>query len=200
MSKTLVAIGGGSFQKNETILIDKYIIERTGKNNPNVIFIPAASNDDQGYSKRFKQYYRSLGCNVEALRLWHTKLDARCIQDRILHSDIIYFGGGDTTLLMQAILNFKLEETLQKAYEQSVVICGLSAGANILFTYGYSDSGDEMRLVKGCNLVEGLFCPHYQKPERKKFDEVCKRHINLKSYSCEDCHAVCFEENSIIKI
>ncbi len=200
MSRTLVAIGGGSFQKKETILIDSYIVERTGKRNPNVIFIPAASKDDQGYSKRFKQYYRSLGCNVESIRLWHTKLDYRCIQEQILQADIIYFGGGNTNLLMQAIFNFQLQETLRKAYDQGIVICGLSAGANILFTYGYSDSGNEMKLVKGCNLVEGLFCPHYQKAERKGFDEICKMYPNLKYYSCEDNYAICFEENNVKKI
>lgn len=72
--KTLIAIGGGSFQKQETMSIDTYAISRCGKTQPHVLFIPLAGRDDQGYAKRFKQYYRSLGCQVEALRLLHTKL------------------------------------------------------------------------------------------------------------------------------
>ena len=66
--RRFVAIGGGSFQKQETLEIDQFIIQKTGKQNPRVLFLPAAAKDDQGYGKRFKQYYRSLGCEVKLLR------------------------------------------------------------------------------------------------------------------------------------
>ena len=195
--QTLVAIGGGSFQKNETRAIDEYIIKRTGKEHPKVIFIPAASKDDQGYAKRFKQYYRSLGCEVEAIRLWHTKLFYKEIANTLLEADVIYFGGGETPLLMQALDNFNLFDTLKEAYEKGIVIAGLSAGANILFTYGYSEIDDHYEMVKGVELVKGIFCPHAQKQERQGFLEACKSYEGLEAYPCADEKALCLEDEKV---
>ena len=101
--KTLIAIGGGSFQKQETRAIDMYAIARCGKSKPRVLFLPLASRDDQGYAKRFKQYYRTLGCEVQALRLLHTKLHIEEIYDTFRRQDIIYLGAGDTTFLMEQL-------------------------------------------------------------------------------------------------
>lgn len=98
-----LAIGGGSFQKGETRELDRYLIQKTAKPCPRVLFLPTASNDDQRYAKRFKQYYRSLGCEVEALRLLHTKLDYEEVKIRILACDILYFGGGSLSFLMKTL-------------------------------------------------------------------------------------------------
>ena len=153
--KTLLAIGGGSFQKAETRHLDLYAIARVNKTHPKVLFLPAASHDDQGYAKRFKQYYRSLGCEVEALRLWHTKLDKETLAQKVLAADIVYLGGGDTQMLMEALQLHELVSVLQQAYEAGIVICGYSAGANVLFSYGYSACADGLRFIKGCELVKG---------------------------------------------
>ena len=198
--QTLVAIGGGSFQKNETRIIDDYIIKRTGKEHPKVIFIPAASKDDQGYAKRFKQYFRSLGCEVEAIRLWHTKLFYKEIANVLLETDVIYFGGGETPLLMQALDNFSLFDTLKEAYEKGIVIAGLSAGANILFSYGYSEFEDHYEFVKGMELEKGLFCPHAQRKERQGFMDACKGYVGLQAFPCEDCYAICVEDGNFVTI
>ena len=197
--KTIVAIGGGSFQKGETGRFDAYAIERTKQKHPKALLLPAASHDDQGYAKRFKQYYRSLGCEAEALRLWNTKLFTKALAQKVMQADLLYFGAGDTQMLMEALHMHALVENIIQAYEQGKVICGLSAGANILFTYGYSACENGFRLVEGCNLVKGLFCPHYQKEERKGFDIVCKQYPQLPAYGCEDKHAYCVEDD-IIKL
>ena len=174
--KTLLAIGGGSFQKAETRHLDLYAIARVNKAHPKVLFLPAASHDDQGYAKRFKQYYRSLGCEVEALRLWHTKLDKETLAQKVLAADIVYLGGGDTQMLMEALQLHELVSVLQQAYEAGIVICGYSAGANVLFSYGYSACADGLRFIKGCELVKGLFCPHYQEEERKSFQQASEQY------------------------
>lgn len=51
--RRFVAIGSGNFQKQETLKIDQFIIQKTGKQNPKILFLPAAAKDDQGYGKRF---------------------------------------------------------------------------------------------------------------------------------------------------
>lgn len=170
--KMIVAIGGGSFQKGETSHIDEYVCKRTGKAKPYVLFLPTAMHDDQGYAKRFKQYMRSFGCEVEALRLLHTKLTPAQIQAKILSCDILYIGAGNFTFLMNSLRRMELLSTIKQAYEQGIICVGVSAGANLFFTYGYSDIYDDgscYDFVEGMDFVHGVFCPHAQDVRRSRF-------------------------------
>lgn len=196
INKTWIAIGGGSFQKQETRRIDEYAISRCKNKHPHVLFLPTASHDDQGYAKRFKQYYRSLGCEVEALRLFHTKLSKEAVHQKLLSSDMIYLGGGNLLTLKEQVIAWELKEVLKQAHDQGCVIVGLSAGANLLFDYGYSDSAeeDEYAIIEGLHMIPGIFCPHYQDPSRKSFD-----HIELEGVekiACVDGQAWCVEEGT----
>ena len=42
-----------------------------------------------------------------------------------------------------------------------------------------------LNFVNGMGMIEGAFCPHYQKEERKSFDIVCKKQ-NLPAIGCAD--------------
>lgn len=197
--KTIVAIGGGSFQKEETRHIDEAIIRITGKKHPRVLFLPTASRDDQGYAKRFKQYYRSLGCVVESLRLFHSKMNKEAIREKLLSIDIVYIGGGNTLLLQQKLLEFKLQQVLLEAYEKGIVLCGYSAGANVLFDYGYSDmedNGETFDLVEGFHLMDGIFCPHAQDEKRSDFNEKYFEQ-GYALYACKDSEAFIMEDGDI---
>lgn len=191
--RTLIAIGGGSFQKGETRKIDEYAISRCHSEKLKVLFLGAASRDDQGYAKRFKQYYRSLGCEVEALRLLHTKLSDEEIAKKLEEKDLLYLGAGDTTLLMEQLEAHQLIEVIRKQYEHGLVVCGLSAGANVLFNQGYSQSEEGFSLVDGMHLIEGVFCPHYQKEERKGFDVLDTG--SIRKIGCVDKAAFVKEED-----
>ena len=73
--------------------------------------------------------------------------------------------------------------------DKGIVICGISAGANALFEYGYSNiASDTFELVNGMGMIKGAFCPHYQKEERKSFDMVCRKQ-NLPAIGCADQRA-----------
>lgn len=190
--KTLIAIGGGSFQKGETKKIDEYAIARCKKTTPKVLFLGVASHDDQGYAKRFKQYYRSLGCEVEALRLLHTKLNDEEIVKKLEEKDLLYLGAGDTSFLMKQLQAHQLIEPIHRLYEKGLVVCGLSAGANALFSEGYSQNEEGFSLVKGMNLMEGIFCPHHQKEERRGFDDL--KIGSMRKIGCKDGMAFIVED------
>lgn len=162
MNKGIIAIGGGNLQHGQTLTIDKKIVSLTGKDHPKVLFFPTASKDDQGYAKRFKQYYRTLGCEVSSLRLFHTKLTNDELADLLLQQDILYFGGGDTTLLRDTICEKSLDDVLRKAYHQGILLAGYSAGANLMFQYGYSETPAGLSFVEGLGIVPGAFTPHAQ--------------------------------------
>lgn len=183
--KTLIAIGGGSFQKGETVKFDMLAIERSNKTNPHVLCIPAASNDDQGYAKRCKQYFRTLGCEASSLRLWHTKKSKAEVEGMIEDCDILYFGAGDTFMLMKALQNWDMINFIKQQYAKGKVMIGCSAGANILFTKGYSDTVEGFQFVDGIELQAGVFCPHAQREERKDFFTQCTE-TSLPLFPCDD--------------
>ena len=181
----LIPIGGGSIDNKSTLKIDKYIINLVKKDIVNVLFIPTASGDFEPYILKFKDYYNSLNCKVDTLLLSRTTND-NLIRSKIFSSDIIYIGGGNTAKMMRIFKRTKVNEYLKTAYEKGIVLTGLSAGAMVYFTNGYSDSNRSTNPnaslceVKCLNLIPYCFCPHYNEEERKSFDEfVVKRFENF---------------------
>lgn len=180
----IVAIGGGEIGRPgfpvETTHIDKEIIELTGKSKPKLLFIPTASSDSEGYTKVVEKHFgANLGCKVDTLFLIKQKLSRKEIGDKILGSDIIYVGGGNTLKMMNVWRKYGVDKLLIKAGEKGVVLSGLSAGGICWFRSGSSDSRRfthpkaDLIKVNGINLVPVLFCPHYdfekdRKPELKR--------------------------------
>src|SRR3989338_4536669 len=97
----IMAIGGGEIGRPgypvETTKIDEEIIALSGKKNPQVLFIPTASEDSEGYVEVFNKHFgKRLGCKTDVLYLIKEKLTKQQIRAKILNSDIVYVGGGDT--------------------------------------------------------------------------------------------------------
>ena len=75
----IIAIGGGEIGRPgkpiETLEIDKEIIRLTGKKNPQLLFIPTASSDSEGYVSTVREHFSGrLACNIDLLLLMTEKL------------------------------------------------------------------------------------------------------------------------------
>lgn len=188
MIKKIVAIGGGEITKGETLTIDKEIISLSKKQHPKVLFIPTASSDDETYCKDFSEYYgEKLGCKVSFLYLCSGNLSKKEIQQKILGTDIIYVGGGNTLKMMKLWRRLGVDKLLKKAWGDGVVLCGISAGAICWFESGHSDSMSFYNPkkwnyinVRGLGLLKGTMCPHYNSgtngaPRERKFREMIKK-------------------------
>ncbi len=101
--KTLIAISGELSKAGNNVNKQHLCDFQVWKNTTTCIVYSAHDESDQGYAKRFKQYYRSLGCQVEALRLLHTKLSNEEIYKKFRSQDMIYLGAGDTVFLMKQL-------------------------------------------------------------------------------------------------
>lgn len=191
MTKTIIAIGGGEIgrikvyedgrteQKDyETELIDKKILELTGKNDPVLVFIGAASGDSPAYLTAVENYFAGrLKIKVINLNLTE-KPNATDIQKIIKQADIIYVGGGNVTTLMQALHETGTDKMLIDAYNKGIIMSGNSAGGCVWFEY-YDNSEDEdfdgtestFKTKKGLGLVKGYFCPHWNKMPEQGIDK-----------------------------
>ena len=202
--KVIVPIGGGEISNKTTLDIDKYIINLVNKDIKKVLFVPTASGDFESYINKFKDYYTSLGCEVDTLLLTKASND-NLIRSKIFSSDIIYIGGGNTAKMMRIFKRTHVNDYLKLAYEKGIILTGLSAGAMAYFTNGYSDSNRSTNInaslceVKCLNLLPYCFCPHYNEEERKSFDEF----VNNKNYNgiaIDDNCAIVFIDEKINKV
>ena len=182
--KKIIAIGGGEIGRPgfsiETTKMDKEIIKLTSKKNPRLLFLPTASGDSEPYLQTVEKYFgKKLKCKVDVLYLSKNIFSENQIRDKILASDIIYVGGGNTLKMIKIWKKLGVDKFLKEAYEKGVVLSGVSAGAICWFKYGNSDSlkmkdkkASSIR-VSGLGFIPALFCPHYdfekyRKPELKK--------------------------------
>lgn len=183
MSGYFYAIGGANYEKKESLKIDLDIISQSKKKNPNVLLIAAAINDDINKVNTFKSYYESLGCNVKLLPSIKS-LSENEIITLFDSSDIIYLSGGITTRLLEYAKSINLQKLLINAYKNGKIIAGVSAGAILLFSYGYGDKDafiynletTNHHITNGLGILCGIFCPHYQNSGLLSFHEEVKKY------------------------
>jgi len=172
--RKIYAIGGGEISKLETLEIDREIVKATGKEKPAALFIPTASGDAQGYIASFHRVYGEiLGCKTDMLLLVNHETAYAEAKEKILGSDIVYVGGGNTRKMMKIWTECQVDKLLMEAYEKGIILSGLSAGSICWFQYGHSDSESfetegvwKYIRVDGLNLINAIHCPHYNEDNR----------------------------------
>jgi len=166
---TIVAIGGGGLGGSpEDRALDEYLLGLTGKAQPRVCFIPTATGDSPAYIVAFYSAF-----TAERTVPSHLNLFMRTIQDirSFLHSqDMIFVGGGNTAAMLAIWRQHGVDEILREAWQQGIVLCGGSAGANCWFEACSTDSFglDLDPLLDGLGFLDGSFCPHYDGEERRR--------------------------------
>lgn len=199
----IVAIGGGEIGRPGTIIetleIDKEIIKLTNKKKPKLLFIPTASSDSEGYVEVVKNYFgKKLNCDVSILYLINSKTSNKEIEQKILQSDIVYVGGGNTLKMMTLWRKYTVDKILKKAYDKGIVLSGISAGSICWFDFGNSDSrkftSNSSKLIKvtGLGLIPALNCPHYdvEKERQEDLKDMMRKNSNLISIALENCCAL----------
>lgn len=216
--KTIVAVGGGeigrikilpdgtTYQTEiETTLIDKFIVEASGKKNPKMLFIGTASNDKTSYLDVITTHFKDrLGCScVEPLNLVGTNISFEEIRRKIFSADIIYVGGGDTTTMLKIWKELGVDKLLFEAYNKGIILSGISAGAICWFEY--YDNGDDidnieqLDIISGLSFIKGFGVPHYNcltPKEKKKINDKLKDK-NIKGWSIDDCVALVFQNDEL---
>ncbi len=185
----IVIIGGGEIGDYETLPFDKRIVELTGKKHPRALFIPTASGEPDGYIKTFNKVYgKKLGCKTDVLYLLKTKPTKEELRRKILSSDLIYVGGGNTSKMMMRWRFLGVDKILKEAYKQGIILSGISAGGICWFEAGHSDSMSfyhpnnwDYIKVRGLGLLRGIHCPHFNGQtrgikRRKNFSNFMKKY------------------------
>ncbi len=169
MKKHIVAIGGGGFGRNiSSCLIEKYLLKLTGKESPKICFLPTAAGDDDTYIVRFYSILTRLTCIPSHINFFKRTID---IHSHIMNQDLVFVGGGNTKSMLAIWNDWGMSELLKVAYNQGIIMSGVSAGAICWFTSGITDSWDnELRILPCLDLIRGTCCPHYdEEPTRRPY-------------------------------
>ena len=167
MKKQIIAIGGGGFGRSPGEgVIEKYILDQSNKERPNICFIPTATGDNEAYKVNYYSTFSKLNCSPVHLDFFKRTPD---LEELIKQQDVIFVGGGNTKSMLAVWKDWGLDLILKEAYERGVIMCGVSPGAICWFEEGVTDSWSEELKVMDClGFVKGACCPHYdEEPQRR---------------------------------
>ncbi|WML28794.1 Type 1 glutamine amidotransferase-like domain-containing protein [Neobacillus sp. OS1-32] len=159
--RQIIALGGGGFSMEpENPLLDTYILQQSHKPIPKICFLATASGDADGYISNFYRFFERQNCEPSHLSLFRPS--TRDLEGFILDKDIIYVGGGNTKNLLVLWKEWGLDKILNKAWNQGIILAGISAGSICWFEEGVTDSyGDQLEPIKALGFLKGSNCPHY---------------------------------------
>jgi haloacetate dehalogenase len=168
--RRIVALGGGGFSTEpENPLLDRFVLSLARSARPRVCFVPTASGDSADYVARFHRAFSALDCEPCELRLFERSVGD--LRSFVLAQDVLYVGGGSTANLLAVWRTHVLDRIVAEAWEEGVVLCGISAGMNCWFEQSVTDSFDVARLAPlndGLGLLAGSACPHYDGDEQRR--------------------------------
>ena len=83
----IVGISGGDLQSTDSL--NRYALQLTKKACTNVLFVPTASDDAEGYIEKIEKYYDGLGSRVDVLYLCDHPDSETVISEKIDRADLL---------------------------------------------------------------------------------------------------------------
>jgi dipeptidase E len=187
----------------ENPLLDEFVISMARAPRPRVCFLPTASGDAEGYVARFYRAFSRLDCRPTDLQLFERRIGD--LEAFVREQDVIYVGGGNTANLLAVWRLHGLDEILRRAWEEGVLLCGLSAGMNCWFEASVTDSFDLAHLhplQDGLGLIAGSACPHYDGEElrRPAFRELVGSGELPAGWAADDGAAIVFDAQEVSEV
>ena len=190
--KKIIAVGGGGFTHKSDPTLDQFILSQCNKTKIKFGFLPTASNDDP---EKIKTFYNELKKYDLELSHFELCINTNGFSDWIFKNDIIYVGGGNTSEMLKIWNKNNLTSIFKKAYDNGIILSGVSAGAICWFDWSLTDSlGPNYKPLQGINLISGSCTPHSSEKNRLAKFKLEIKNQNLPSgIAIDDGVAVLFE-------
>nr|WP_309098686.1 peptidase E [Fredinandcohnia onubensis] len=199
--RQIIAMGGGGFSMEpDNLLLDQYILAQVNKDFPKVCFVPTASGDQTNYIERFYKAFNTLPCQPTHLSLFEPNF--KDLEKYILEQEVIYVGGGNTRNMLLLWKEWGLDRILKQAYENGILLAGLSAGAICWFEAGLTDPLNAPLYKLDClGLLKGSNCPHYdgENKRRPSYHQLILEGKIKEGYGVDDGVALHFVNETLSK-
>jgi dipeptidase E len=165
--KTIVAIGGLSWEDDERRRLEDYWLGFATRERPRVLFVPTAAAEASDFTLLV---YDQLGDRADVSHLPFFPWPPPDLRNQVLSQDVIYVGGGNTANALAIWRAHGFDGILREAWEAGIVLTGWSAGMICWFEAGVTDSfGPELAGMRdGLGFLPGSACPHYDGEERRR--------------------------------
>jgi len=174
ITKKIVAIGGGGFTHESDGTLDQFFLNQCIKKKIKLGFLATASKDDVKKIRLFYKRFENRNIDLSHFNLSH---QISGFSSWLLSKDIIYVGGGNTSYMLDVWNKNSLDKVFKKAYENGIILAGVSAGAACWFDWILSDSvGQGLKPLKGISLISGSCTPHSSEEKR-----ITQFELNIKN-------------------
>jgi peptidase E len=165
--------GGGFTMEPANPLLDDFVLSLAPARasaitrEPRILFLPTASGDTTAQIAAFHARFADRHCVAEHLSLFRLHELRRPLQEIVLSQDVLYVGGGSMRNLLAIWRAHDLDRLLIRAWQQGIVLAGISAGAMCWFEGGITRSSGRPEPLAGLGLLQGSLTVHADgEPER----------------------------------
>lgn len=174
----------------------------TGKDRPRVTLMMTASGDSREYLLRSYEALSKLSVDVSHLELFmQPNVEPR---DALLSADVVWVGGGSVANLLAVWRTHDLPEVFAEAWDNGVILSGVSAGSLCWHLGGPTDSfGPTLRPVTdGLGLLPYGNGVHYDVEEQRRpllHSLVADKTLPL-SYATDDGIGILYEDTEPVAV
>ena len=200
VKRTIVAMGGLSWEDDERRRLEGFWLGLTGVERPRVLVVPTAVADDAGSTLTL---VTQLADRAQVSHVSFFPWPPHDLREQALTSDAIFVAGGNTANALAIWRVHGFDAVLREAWEQGIVLAGWSAGMICWFEAGVTDSfGPQLEGMRdGLGLLPGSACPHYDgESERRPVYQRLVREGFPPGLAADDCVALRFEGTELAEV
>lgn len=178
----------------------EYVADLTGKQKPQLCYLPTACADNPDNIKYWERICRTLDLEPHVLRGWgDSSTQKESFEDILARMDAVVVGGGNTLNMLGIWAYQGIDTLLKNALDRGVVLSGGSAGSICWFRDGVSDSRPvSLSVVRGLGLLPYSHCPHYNVPEKRAFfEDLVARKVVPAGYACDEHAGILFTNGKV---
>jgi peptidase E len=180
----------------------QYVADLTKKENPKICYLPTASGDNPDNIKYWENICNTLQLDTIILKVWVSSSEKnQSFEEILLNSDAIVVGGGNTLNMLGIWKAQGIDNILERALENGIILSGGSAGSLCWFQNGISDSRPiNLSIVEGLGFLPYSNCPHYSQESRKNlYHQMIKDGKMNSGYATDELAGILFEKRKAVK-
>lgn len=204
----IVGMGGGGFHMEpENPLLDDFVLSLARRSPARICLVPTASGDNRELIIRFYRAFSGRAIPTDLTLIGSPQLSTNPprssqLERFVLEQDIIYVSGGTAVNMLALWRAHGLDQVLRKAWEQGVVMAGMSAGLICWFEEFIDSSmtGTPTRMRDGLGILKGSASPHFDAPGRHAgYRSMVERGL-AEGYGVDDGAALHFKGTELAEV